>query len=82
MMNPAGTVTTKFLNFILADNDRSLTFRIGGSSDEKTAYLNDSYITGIARPNCSKCYGIGVNDCSNMHGIRMLTTGTNGEHLP
>jgi len=44
--------------------------------------LNDSYITGIARPNCAKCYGLETNNCSDMHGVRMLTTGTNGEMLP
>ena len=81
-MCPVDTVTTKFKNFILADNGRGLTFRIGGSSDDKTAYLYDSYITALARPNCSQCYGITASNCVGNHGIRMLTTGRNGEHLP
>jgi hypothetical protein len=33
IMNPPGTVTIKHKNFILADNMRSLTMRIGGNSD-------------------------------------------------
>jgi len=78
MLNPPSTVTTKFKNFILADNIRSMTIRIGGNSDEKTAYVYDSYIAGIARPNCPKCYGLTTNDCSGNHGVRLLTTGSNG----
>lgn len=81
-MNPASTVTTKFKNFIFADNGRSITFRIGGHSSEKTSYLYDSYFTAVARPTCKKCYGTGLTDCTNTHGIRMLTTGSNGENLP
>ena len=81
-MNPAPTITTKFKNFIFADNGRSITFRIGGHSDEKTAYMYDSYFAGIARPNCPKCYGATTNDCTGNHAIRMLTTGSNGESLP
>jgi len=78
MMNPPSTVTTKFKNFIFADNLRSITIRIGGDSDEKTGYLYDSYITAIARPNCTKCYGTNANDCSGNHAVRMLTVGSNG----
>jgi hypothetical protein len=78
MMNPPSTVTTKFKNFIFADNLRSITIRIGGDSDEKTGYLYDSYITAIARPNCTKCYGTNANDCSGNHAVRMLTIGSNG----
>jgi hypothetical protein len=78
MLNPASTVTTKFKNFILADNVRGMTIRIGGTSDEKVAYVNDSYITAIARPNCTKCYGTYANQCTGNHGVRMLTTGANG----
>ena len=78
IMCPADTVTTMFKNFIMADNGRGLTFRIGGSSDDKTSYLNDSYITAMARPNCSQCYGPTATDCVGNHGIRMLTTGKNG----
>ena len=78
MMNPPSTVTTKFKNFILADNIRSLTIRIGGSSDEKTGYIYESYISAIARPTCTKCYGPTANDCSGNHGVRMLAIGSNG----
>lgn len=75
IMNPPSTVTTKFKNFILADNGRSLTFRIGGTSNDKTAYMNDSFITAIARPGCVQCYGETKNDCTGNHGIRMLALG-------
>jgi len=33
IISPANTVTTKYKNFIFADNIRSITFRIGGSSE-------------------------------------------------
>lgn len=33
MLNPPNTVTTNFQNYILADNVRSMTIRIGGNSD-------------------------------------------------
>jgi hypothetical protein len=82
IMNPPGAVTTRFKHFILADNGRGLTFRIGGNSDDKTAFLNDSYITAMARPNCTQCYGASATDCTGNHGVRMLTTGSNGELLP
>jgi hypothetical protein len=78
MQNPPDTVTVKFKNFILADNVRSMTIRIGGASDEKYGYVYDSYITAIARPTCTKCYGTGATPCVGSHGVRMLTTGTNG----
>lgn len=81
-MNPAGTSITKFKNFIFADNGRSITFRIAGNAEEKTAYMYDSYITAIARPNCTKCYGTNATSCSGNHGVRMLTTAVNGENLP
>lgn len=32
IQNPAGTVTVKFKNFIMADNVRGMTLRIGGDS--------------------------------------------------
>lgn len=66
----------------MADNERSITFRIGGRAEEKTAYLEDSYIAGVSRLNCPKCYAINKTDCSGLHGVRMLTTGLNGELLP
>jgi len=78
MQNPASTLTIKFKNFILADNVRSMTVRIGGESSDKTGYIYDSYITAIARPSCPKCYGSTTNTCSGNHGVRMLTTGANG----
>lgn len=52
-----GVYSTKFKNFIMADNQRSMTIRIGGNIPDKTGYVYDSYITAIARPNCVKCYG-------------------------
>lgn len=75
VMNPPSAVITKFKNFILADNGRSLTFRIGGNSNDKTAYLNDSFISVVARPNCANCYGDKKNDCKDNYAIRMLSTG-------
>jgi hypothetical protein len=39
ILNPPNTITTKYKNLIMADNERSITFRIGGFAEEKTAYL-------------------------------------------
>jgi hypothetical protein len=78
IMNPPGIWTIKHKNFILADNMRSLTMRIGGDSDTKTAFLYDSFISAIARPNCPKCYGPEATDCSGNQGVRMVAVGSNG----
>lgn len=48
---------------------------MGGTSDLKAAYLIDSYVTAISRPDCLVCYGASATKCSGNHGIRMLTTG-------
>lgn len=66
----------------MADNVRSMTIRMGGSMTQKAAFVYDSYITGIARPSCPKCYGTTTTLCSGNHGIRLLTTAINGENLP
>ena len=52
MMNP-GTQETQFKHFIMTDNNRGLTLRIGGRASFKTAFLNDSYIAAISRPDCA-----------------------------
>jgi hypothetical protein len=72
----------RFSNFIMADNRRAISLRIGGGSSKKTAWLNDSYITAISRPDCAECYGSAATHCVNNRGIRMLAIGSNSESLP
>ena len=81
---PPSITTTKFDHFIMADNERSITLKIGASEggSDHTAYLYNSYITALSRPNCTQCYGDSRTICSNTVGIRMLTASANGEVLP
>lgn len=52
--SPSGTTSLVFRNFILADNQRgvSLRFGIGLNLPNNTAFLSNSYITAVSRPNC------------------------------
>lgn len=52
----------------------------GGSNH--SAYLYNSYITAISRPNCPECYGSNATACTNAQGMRMFTASANGEVLP
>jgi hypothetical protein len=73
-----------FSNFILADNQRGATLRFGNGEGKSnhTAYMYNSYITAISRPECAYCYGSFATDCSGNTGVRMLTAAGNGEILP
>jgi hypothetical protein len=81
---PPSITTIKLERFIMADNIRSVTLKLGASEggDNHTAFLSNSYITAISRPNCTQCYGPSAITCSNTHGMRMLTASANGEVLP
>lgn len=61
----------------MADNERSVTIRVGGNSDLKAAYFNDSYITALSRPSCFDCYGEGKIKCNENHALRMMSIGSN-----
>jgi len=49
------TTSLQFYNFILADNMRGATLKFGnGEGDANhTAWMYNSYITAISRPNCA-----------------------------
>ena len=68
----------------MADNGRGVTLKNGASegTSSHSAYLYNSYITAVSRPNCAECYGPGATDCSSNLGMRMYTVSNNGEHLP
>lgn len=72
--NPGDTYTLNFTNFILADNGRAVTLRFGLEDSNKSAYLSDSYITALSRPNCNYCYGLAAIKCQDNVAVRMLTT--------
>lgn len=61
----------------MADNQRSVTLRIGSTADFKTAYFNNSYISAISRPSCTKCYGQSKIDCTGNQAMRMVAIGGN-----
>ena len=81
IINPAVS-ELRFSNFIMADNQRALSLRVGGGSKKKTLWLNDSYIAAISRPDCAECYGPSATVCTNNRGIRMMAIGSNSESLP
>jgi nitrous oxidase accessory protein NosD len=71
-----GTINTNELrveNVVLAENDVSLIMRVGTDNDYSNAWLQKNwYITGIARPTCTKCYDSEFgNVCSNQVGYLM-----------
>ena len=59
-----------------------MTLRMGGEGDDRTAYLRNSFITAISRPDCPECYGAGKINCNGNFAIRMLVVTINGENLP
>lgn len=69
---------------MMADNGRGITLKLGASEGgyDHSAYLNNSYVTAVSRPNCQECYGSAATDCSNNHGMRMFTASNNGEVMP
>ncbi len=78
IMNPRASMSM-FKNFIMADNNRSATFRIGGIAPQKTGFMNDSYFTPVSRLNCPKCYGKNINYCNGSHAVRLMAMGENAE---
>jgi hypothetical protein len=81
---PPGISSIRFDHFLMADNQRSITLKLGdheGRTDH-SAYLFNSYVSAISRPNCSECYGSSATICSDNHGLRLFTASANGEVLP
>ena len=64
----------------MADNVRGVTLKLGDGEGrhDHSAYLYNSYVTAISRPNCAECYGSSATKCSWIHGMRMFTASANG----
>lgn len=77
---PPGIKEIYLNQFIMADNGRSVTLKLGASEGgrDHSAYLQNSYVTAISRPNCAYCYGSSATKCSGTHGMRMFTASGNG----
>jgi len=73
-----------FNQFLMADNGRSITLKIGDSEGRTnhTAFLYNSYISAVSRPTCTECYGSSATVCSGNHGMRMFVPSANGEQTP
>lgn len=81
---PPGIQTIVFDHFMMADNGRSVTLKLGANEggNNHTAFLQNSFITALSRPACDFCYGPSATDCTNTIGVRMLTASANGEVMP
>ena len=81
---PPGISSIQFDHFLMADNGRSVTLKHGAAEGgyDHTAYLYNSYISAVSRPNCAECYGSSATDCTDNHGMRMFTASANGETMP
>ena len=80
-----GISSIKFDHFLMADNwDRSITLKHGASEGgtNHTAFLTNSYISVISRPNCAECYGTSAIQCTGAYAIRLFTASANGEVMP
>lgn len=80
--SPAPVDSIVYEKFLVADSGRGVSLRFGKEGSDRTAYLRDSFITAISRPDCSECYTHGALDCSGNLGVRMLVVTVNGESLP
>jgi len=81
---PPNIDTIILTKFVMADNRRSVTLKIGasGGGTNHTAYLTNSFISAVSRPTCAECYGSGATRCTDSHGMRMFVPSANGETLP
>jgi hypothetical protein len=53
IVNPFGPTTLIFDGLMMADNIRSVSMKIGNHASNNTAYLRNSWISGLARPTCT-----------------------------
>ena len=84
---PPNNNAVKFSKFLMAENDRSITLKLGSSegpeSNNHTAWFSDSHIAAIARPLCTSCYSnIDNTYCFEAHGVRAFSASANGETMP
>ena len=78
MGSPPGTTQVQHSNYIIADSGRAMGLRFGLEGTDRSAFLSNTYITQISRPNCTICYGTNKIDCSGNYGVRMLAVTVNG----
>jgi hypothetical protein len=80
IMGPPSIKAIVLKNFVLADNGRGVSLKMGASEggNNHTAYFSDSYITPVSRPNCDYCYGSSAINCVNNIGVRLFTASANG----
>jgi hypothetical protein len=80
MANPPGSQTElRYEDMFFADNGRGVTLRYAHETDDNTAFLSNSYITGVSRPDCSTCYSAStINYCKGGYAIRMFSATISG----
>lgn len=84
MGNPPSTNLLQYKFFTLADNQRSLVLKHGFGSlnhDNNSVVLASSWISALARPSCSYCYGNLATDCISNQGIQMMASTINGSSI-
>ena len=82
--NPPSTNLLNYSRFVMADNERALGLRHGFGTlnhDNNTALFTNSWISALARPSCTYCYGDLATDCINNEGIRMMVSTSNGQWI-
>jgi hypothetical protein len=84
IMGPPSSKQIILSHFVMADNGRGATLKMGASEggNNHSAYFSNSYITAVSRPSCSYCYGSQGINCINNIGVRMFTASANGEIMP
>lgn len=85
LANPPSVSILKFDSFTLADNGRALGLKHGFGSlphDNNTAWVTNSWISAVARPSCTSCYGNLTTDCTSNEGVRMMASTLYGWPLP
>lgn len=77
---PSGSTSIHFDNFIMVDNQRGVTLKMGGSEGKTnhTGLFTNSYVSAVSRPTCAECYGAGAIKCSNSIGVRGFSATANG----
>ena len=84
MGNPANTNVLNYSQLTLADNGRALGLKHGFGTlnhDNNTGLLANSWISALARPSCTYCYGDLATDCIDNEGVRMMVSTVDGQWI-
>lgn len=67
LMGSIHAVEMRIENVVLAENWKSMIFKVGTSTDYSNSNLQKNwYISALARPDCPKCYNVAFGDvCKN-----------------